>query len=55
MMAFLAMGGHGPFIWGAYGVALLVLGGLGVASWRDYRAARAEVARLEAMAGRGRA
>ena len=55
MMAFFAMGGHGPFIWGAYAVALAVLGALGLASWRGYRAARAEVARLEAVAGRGRA
>ncbi|MBB5210735.1 heme exporter protein CcmD [Microbulbifer hydrolyticus] len=26
--SFLAMNGHGPFVWAAYGVALLVLGAL---------------------------
>lgn len=55
MSDFLAMGGHGPFVWGAYGVALLVLGGLALVSWRAHAAARAEVARLEAIARRGRA
>lgn len=55
MSEFLAMGGHGPFVWGAYAVALVVLGGLGLASWRAQAAAKAAVARLEAMARRGRA
>ena len=51
---FFAMGGHGPFVWGAYAVALLLIGGLGLASWRGYVGARDEVARLESMARRGR-
>ncbi|MCG5499853.1 heme exporter protein CcmD [Ectothiorhodospira lacustris] len=25
MIEFLAMGGHGPYVWGSYGVALVVL------------------------------
>jgi heme exporter protein CcmD len=54
MMAWLAMGGHAPFIWGAYAVALVVLGGLGLLSWRGHQAAKADVARLEAIARRGR-
>jgi heme exporter protein D len=34
---FLAMGGYAAFVWPAYGVALVVLGGLTFASWRRYR------------------
>jgi heme exporter protein D len=34
---FLAMGGYAAFIWPAYGVALAVLGGLTLYSWRRYR------------------
>lgn len=54
MSDWLAMGGHGSFVWGGYGVALAVLGGFGLWSWRAYVAARAEVARLEAGLGRRR-
>ncbi len=36
--AYLAMGGYAPFVWPAYGVALAVLGGLALVSWRRYRA-----------------
>ena len=35
--AFLAMGGYAGFVWPAYGVALAILGGLAVLSWRRYR------------------
>ncbi len=39
MSEFLSMGGHGIFIWSAYGVAAAVLGGLLAVSlrnmWRD--------------------
>jgi heme exporter protein CcmD len=55
MTEWLAMGGHAPFIWGAYAVALVVLGGVGLLSWRAHGAAKAEVARLETIARRGRA
>jgi len=35
--AFLAMGGYAAFVWPAYGLTLVVLGGLGLHSWRRYR------------------
>ena len=31
---FLAMGGHGGYIWSAYGIAVVVIGGLVIASLR---------------------
>ena len=46
--AFLAMGGHGVYIWSAYGIAVVVIGVLIVASRRALRAREAEVAALEA-------
>jgi heme exporter protein D len=36
---FAAMGGYGVYIWPAYGVAVLVIGGLFLWSWRGHRAA----------------
>jgi heme exporter protein D len=33
-----AMGGYAAFVWPAYGVALAVLGGMALQSWRRYRA-----------------
>ena len=36
--SFLAMGGYAVFVWPAYGVAAVVLGGLALSSWRRYRA-----------------
>jgi heme exporter protein D len=52
--SFWAMGGHAVFVWPSYaiGVGLLVV--LAVVSWRDWRAAQAEVARLEAETPRRR-
>ena len=44
---FLGMGGYGRFVWPAYGVALIVIGGLAVQSVRSLRALRREVAALE--------
>ena len=35
--AFLAMGGYAVFVWPAYGLSLVVLGGLALHSWRRYR------------------
>ena len=35
--AFLAMGGYAVFVWPAYGLTLVVLGGLALHSWRRYR------------------
>jgi heme exporter protein CcmD len=49
------MGGYGPYIWTAYGVAALVLGGLTVITWAGYRRSRQALDRLEAQGkGRGR-
>jgi heme exporter protein D len=47
--AFFAMGGYARFVWPAYGVAFVVLGGLVLRSWWRYRASRRA---LEALAGR---
>ncbi len=44
MSDFFAMGGHGAFIWGAYGVAVLGLGGLIALSLAARRRARREIA-----------
>ena len=43
------MSEHMLFVAASYSVALVVLGALGVLSWRGYRAAKREVARLEAL------
>jgi heme exporter protein D len=43
---YLAMGGYAAFVWPAYAVAFVVLGGLVLASWRRYRDSRRE---LEAL------
>lgn len=39
MNEFLAMGGFGAFVWPAYGVAALAVGGMALTAWR--RKARA--------------
>jgi heme exporter protein D len=38
--AYFAMGGYAAFVWPAYAVAAVVLGGLALHSWRRYRASR---------------
>jgi len=45
--AFLAMGGYAGFVWPAYGVALAVLGGLALVSWRRYRESTVTLERLQ--------
>ncbi len=45
--AFLAMGGYAGFVWPAYGVALAVLGGLALFSWRRYRESTVTLDRLQ--------
>jgi heme exporter protein D len=45
---YLAMGGYARFVWPAWGVGVLVLGGLVVASVRRLREREAELAALEA-------
>jgi heme exporter protein D len=45
--AFLAMGGYAGFVWPAYGVALAVLGGLALVSWRRCRESTVTLERLQ--------
>jgi heme exporter protein D len=47
MSGFFAMGGYAAFVWPAYAVTLLVLGGLLVQSLRQYRARQRELERIE--------
>ena len=49
--SFLAMGGHGAFVWGAYGVCAVVLVALTLASLRRLRASEAALRRLEQRRG----
>jgi len=42
-----AMGGYAAFVWPAYAVAVGVLGGIAVQSWRRYRASVRELDRLQ--------
>ena len=44
---YLAMGGYAAFVWPAYGVALVVLGGLAWQWWRRYRASSNMLERLQ--------
>ena len=44
--AWLAMGGYAPFVWPAYAIAAVVLGGLALYCWRQHRRSGAELARL---------
>ena len=46
-----AMGGYAGFVWPAYGVAAIVLGGLALASWRRHRRSFAVLARLQRQTG----
>jgi heme exporter protein CcmD len=41
------MGGYAVFVWPAYAVALVVLGGVAVQSWRHYRASLRDLDRLQ--------
>ena len=36
-MHFLAMGGYAQYVWPAYGIATVVLAGMAIWSWRQYR------------------
>ncbi len=45
---FLAMGGHGAYVWSAYAIAVVVIGALILASRRALKAREAEVAAREA-------
>ena len=45
---FFAMGGYAVYVWPAYGVAVVVLVGLWIASLRSLRAREAEIEAVEA-------
>jgi heme exporter protein D len=47
LAAWAAMGGYAAFVWPAYAVAFVVLGGIAVQSWRRYRASIREIDRLQ--------
>jgi heme exporter protein D len=49
--AYFAMGGYAAYVWSAYVAAIVVLGGIALASWRRYRCAVAELERLQAEGG----
>ena len=46
---FLAMGGYARFVWPAFGLALIVLGGLLIESLVTYRKRRRELAAAESQ------
>ncbi|WP_019013894.1 heme exporter protein CcmD [Elioraea tepidiphila] len=54
MSEFLSMGGYAAFVWPSYAVAVGALVALAAVSFRQWRAAKAEVARLEALGPRRR-
>ncbi|HEY0107403.1 MAG TPA: heme exporter protein CcmD [Rhizomicrobium sp.] len=47
MSGFFAMGGYAAFVWPAYGVSALLLGGAVAATLRAYARAKARLAALE--------
>ncbi len=47
MSAILAMGGYAAYVWSAYGVSVVLLGGAVIATLRAYARARARLALLE--------
>jgi heme exporter protein D len=49
---FLSLGGYGAYVWPAYAIAAIVLGGLAAQSWRARARARAALDAAEAGAGR---
>lgn len=51
---FLAMGGYAPYVWTAYGAALVVLVGLVAATLARRRSSRRSLAALEQLRVRGR-
>ena len=45
--AYLAMGGYAAFVWPAYGLAAVLLGGLTLHFWRRYRDSVRSLERLQ--------
>ena len=50
---YFAMGGYAGFVWPAYAVAALAIGGISWQSWRRYRASAALLDRVQRQSGRG--
>ena len=51
IVSWLEMGGYAGFVWPAYGVAAIVLGGLALVSWRRHRRSGDTLARLQRRLG----
>ena len=52
--AFIAMGGHGPYVWAAYGLSLAIMAWLAIAPLRRQRALLADLRqRMQAQRQRG--
>jgi heme exporter protein D len=49
--AWFAMGGYAGFVWPAYGLAAVALGGLALVSWRRHRRSLVMLARLQRQTG----
>ena len=51
ILGWLAMGEYAGFVWPAYGLAALVLGGVAAASWRRHRRSVTLLTSLERRSG----
>ncbi len=51
LAGFLAMGGYAAFVWPAYGLTIVVLGGMALLSWRRYWASVEALERLQQRPG----
>ncbi len=51
IQSWFAMGGYGGFVWPAYGIAALVLGGLALWFWRRHRRSGELLAGLQGPLG----
>jgi heme exporter protein D len=49
--AYLAMGGYAAYVWPAYAVATIAIGGITFLSWRRYRASEAQLDRMQRESG----
>jgi heme exporter protein D len=52
--AFVAMGGHAPYVWGAWGLSALVIAGLVVSVISSQRHWKTRLARMEALTAAAR-
>jgi heme exporter protein D len=50
LATYLAMGGYAAFVWPAYAIALVVLGGITLQTWRRHRASLRTLDRLQQRA-----